>query len=294
MELELRRRFFAEELEAVYRLRSPALVEALATVPRERFLPPGPWTVLVQSVQSDVGMGGVQTRVTADADPARVCHNIGVAIDASRQLFNGHPGTIAPWLDALELTPGGRVLHVGCGLGYYTALVAHVVAPTGRVVAYEADTTLATGAREQLASYPWVDVRCGDASGVPEGRDDQFDGILVNAGLSHPPGNWLDAMATGGRAMFPLTSTLPGMGNIGKGPVVMLTRRSAAEFTARVVGFVAIYTAVGLRDEQMNRALGQALMGGPMRWQTITRLRRDAHEATASCWLHGPSFCLSA
>jgi len=38
MDLELRRRFFAEEIEAVTRLRSPALVEALASVPRERFL----------------------------------------------------------------------------------------------------------------------------------------------------------------------------------------------------------------------------------------------------------------
>src|SRR5262245_7600034 len=213
MDLGLRRRFFAEELEAVCALRSPALVDAFAAVPRERFLPPGPWTVLAQNAQNDAGTGGVQTRLTPDADPARVCHNIGVAIDAPRQLFNGHPGTIAPWLDALDLAPGRRVLHVGCGLGYYTALAAHIVGPSGKVVAYEADESLAAGAREELASDPWVDVRCGDASGVPESRDDQFDGMLVNAGLSHPPGSWLDAMAPGGRAVLPLTSTMPAMGN---------------------------------------------------------------------------------
>ena len=203
MELAVRRRFFAEELEAVCALRSPALVEALAAVPRERFLPPGPWTVLVQNVQNDIGMGGVQTRMTPDADPARVCHNIGVAIDAPRQLFNGHPGTIAPWLDALGLAPAARVLHVGCGLGYYTAIVAHIVGPAGRVVAYEVDAALAGAAREQLASYPWVDVRRGDASGVLGRPDDQFDAILVNAGLSHPPGTWLDAMAPGARRAAP-------------------------------------------------------------------------------------------
>ena len=84
------------------------------------------------------------------------------------------------------------------------------------------------------------------------------------------------------------------MGNIGKGLVVMLTMQPADEFTARVIGFVAIYTAAGLRDERMNGALGQALIAGPMRWQAISRLRRDQHEASASCWLHGPSFCLSA
>jgi hypothetical protein len=42
MDLDLRRRFFAEEIEAVCRLRSTALVDAFATVARERFLRPGP------------------------------------------------------------------------------------------------------------------------------------------------------------------------------------------------------------------------------------------------------------
>jgi len=40
LDLDLRRRFFAEELEAVARLRSTRLVDAFAAVPRERFLPP--------------------------------------------------------------------------------------------------------------------------------------------------------------------------------------------------------------------------------------------------------------
>jgi len=44
--LDLQRQFFAEEIEAVARLKTPALVAALAAVPRERFLPPGPWTTL--------------------------------------------------------------------------------------------------------------------------------------------------------------------------------------------------------------------------------------------------------
>ena len=104
MDLALRRRFFAEEIEAVARLRSAALVDALAAVPREQFLRPGPWTVLAEL---DVtGAGPAKMRETADADPARVYHNIGVAIDPARQLFNGQPATLAPWIDALELTPG--------------------------------------------------------------------------------------------------------------------------------------------------------------------------------------------
>src|SRR4029078_11537342 len=122
MEIDLRRRFFAEELEAVGRLRSPRLIEALATVPREAFLPPGPWTVLTEM---DFLGGASRTALTADANPPRVNHNIRVGIPPARQLFNGQPGTLAVWIDALELAPGARVLHVGAGLGYYSAVVAH-------------------------------------------------------------------------------------------------------------------------------------------------------------------------
>lgn len=292
MDLELRRRFFAEELEAVCRLQSPALVDAFATVPRERFLPPGPWTVLVESGLTGGFGAGLQTRLTPDAGPSRVSHNIGIAIDPSRQLFNGHPGTIAPWIDALDLTPGARVLHVGCGLGYYTAVVAHIVGPRGRVVAFEVDEALASRASGNLAPYSWVDVRCGSASGTLDGP---FDAVFANAGVTHPPATWLDAVADGGRMVLPLTSTMAPMGsNLGKGLVLMFTRRADGDFAARVIGFVAIYSAIGLRDPDMNDRLGQAMMAGPARWQSIARLRRDAHEPGASCWLHGPTCCLGA
>jgi protein-L-isoaspartate(D-aspartate) O-methyltransferase len=289
MDLDLRRRFFAEEIEAVCKLRSAALVDAFATVPRERFLPPGPWTVLAES--DLMAASGMQTRLTPDADPARVYHNIVVAIDPARQLFNGQPGTIAVWLDALDLTPGARVLHVGCGLGYYTAVIAHCAGPAGRVVAFEVDEQLATEARENLRSCPSVDVRCGDAS---RRLSETFDAILVNAGVTHPLDVWLDAVAPGGRTILPLTSTMAAMGpNIGKGLVLRLTKEVGSDFGARVFSYVAIYSALGVRDPGMNDKLGKAMMGGPAQWQAITRLRRDPHEPSVSCWLHGAMSCLS-
>jgi protein-L-isoaspartate(D-aspartate) O-methyltransferase len=284
----LRRRFFAEELEAVCKLRSPALVDAFAAVAREQFLPPGPWTVIATP---DFGAAPAPMRTTADADPARVCHNIAVAIDPARQLFNGQPGTIAIWIDTLELAPGARVLHVGCGLGYYTAIMAHCVGPGGRIVAYDIDGPLAADARRNLAAIRWAEVRHGDGS-QPFGET--FDAILVNAGITHPLDAWLDALAPGGRMIVPLTSTIVPMGDtIGKGLVFVVSKESDTQFSARALTIVAIYSALGIRDESLNSRLGKALMAGPAQWQAIRRLRRDVHEPSSSCWLHATTCCLS-
>ncbi|HEX9366565.1 MAG TPA: methyltransferase domain-containing protein, partial [Vicinamibacterales bacterium] len=246
-----------------------------------------PWAVLSEA---DFGAGPMKTRLTADADPARVSHNIGVAIDAERQLFNGQPATIGSWIDALELAPGARVLHIGCGLGYYTALMAHCAGPGGRILAFEADSSLAESARRNLASMPWVDVRA-DATSPLDG--DTFDAILVNAGVTHPLEAWLDALAPGGRLILPMTSTMVPMGTIGKGLVFLVTKDAEGALAARVSGVVAIFSAVGLRDDFLNASLGKAMMTGPQQWQAVTRLRRDPHDPGLSCWLHGPSFCLS-
>jgi len=291
MDLDLRRRFFAEELEAVCNFRSPGLADAFAAVPREQFLRSGPWTVLGDSGDGFMMGGPPRTRTTADADPSRVYHNIAIAIDPARQLFNGQPGTLAVWLDVLGLAPGARVLHVGCGLGYYTAVMAHCVGPSGRVVTYDVDESLASDARRNLASLEWVDVRHGDAS---DPLGETFDAILVNAGVTHPLDTWLDALAPDGRMLLPLTGTMPAMApTIGKGLAWLLTKQTAAELSARAVGMVAIYSAVALRDDEVNARLGKAMMGGPMQWNAVKRMRRDPHEPSASCWLHGPTWCWS-
>jgi len=289
--LDLHRQFFGEEIEAVARLKTPALVEALAAVPREHFLPPGPWTTL-GDVDFIGGGAGARYTTTPDADPRRVYHNIGIAIDPARQLFNGQPSTLATWIDALALAPGKRVLHIGAGLGYYTAVMAHCVGASGRVVAYEVDEPLATAARAQLAAYPWVDLRHGDASGNMDGS---FDAILVNAGVTHPLDSWLDGMSEYGKMIFPLTTAMPAMGaTLGKGLTFLVTKHPAGAFTARVFGVVAVYTALGVRDEKISERFGKAMMGGPQKWHVVTRLRRDAHEQADACWLHGETCCLSA
>ena len=47
-------------------------------------------------------------RSTDDADPRHVYHNVAIAIDPARNLYNGQPGLIARWLNALPVGPGER------------------------------------------------------------------------------------------------------------------------------------------------------------------------------------------
>jgi protein-L-isoaspartate(D-aspartate) O-methyltransferase len=274
------RRFFADEITAVANLTNPALIDALVTVPRERFLPPGPWTLHAEIAGA---------RRTPDADPRHVYHNVSVAIDSTRQLFNGNPAFITGVIQALAIEPGNRVLHVGAGLGYYSALLARVVGPAGRVLAIEVDDLLAADARRNLASMTWAEVRTGDAT---QAFGESFDAILVNAGVTHPQAAWLDALVPGGRMVLPLTAAMPAMGaTIGKGIMTMVTRETSGAFAARLVNFVAIYSGVGLRDDALNAQIGRALQTMP--YPQLKRLRLDAHEATSACWLHGPACCFT-
>jgi protein-L-isoaspartate(D-aspartate) O-methyltransferase len=281
--LDAERRFFAEELQAVANLRTPGLVDAFAAVPRERFLSEGPWTV-----KSDADIGG-PPRVSPDNDPRHLYHNVAIAIDSERQLFNGVPAFVGMCIDALALVPGHRVLHVGCGLGYYTSVIAHCVGAAGRVLALEVDEALAARAAANLAAQPWVAVKQGDASSP---FDETFDAVLINAGVTHPLRTWIDAIRPGGRLVLPMTATMPAMGTIGKGIMVALTKHAdLTALDARVLTFVAIYSAVGLRDDTLNQQIGQALQRMP--FPRLQRLRLDTHSPGRSCWLHAPSFCLS-
>jgi protein-L-isoaspartate(D-aspartate) O-methyltransferase len=281
--LEDHRRAYAEKIASAAGLTTPGLKDAFAVVRREAFLPPGPWLVVGD---------GQKPEQTLDADPRHVYENVSVAIDPARQLFNGAPAFLARMIDRLALRPGSRVLHIGAGLGYYSAVMAHLVGPGGAVVASEIDEALAAAARSNLAAMPWVTVECGDGRGLPavarRAAAGSFDAILVNTGVTHP----LDALAPGGRLLLPLTVGMPGMGSLGKGVVVVVARTpDGAAFSAEVLSFVAIYSAIGLRDERHEISLGQALRRTS--FPNLTRLRRDRHDSTAECWLHGETFCLS-
>jgi protein-L-isoaspartate(D-aspartate) O-methyltransferase len=278
------RRFYAEEIEAVGGLRSRALVEALASVPRERFLGPGPWQIATADPARPTT---ARYRATEDDDPRRVYHNVAVALDADRQLNNGQPATIAASLDALDLAPGERVLHVGCGVGYYTAVAAEAVGPTGRVLGIEIDPALAERAARHLSLWPQASVRAADGAA---GEPGPWDAILVNAGFTQPLPIWLDALGEGGRLLVPITITADGT-PVGAGWMLRVTRQ-ADRFVAAPMSPIMIFASPTGRDSALNAPIRQALAKGA--WRRIAVVRRDAHAPADTCIVHADGACLSA
>lgn len=271
------RHYYAEELRAVSNLQSAALVRAFAKVPRERFLGPGPWQVFTPDSESDW--------TTKDADPRQLYHNLLVAIDAERRLNNGYPSFLAFLIEQLELKEGDHVVHVGCGPGYYTAVIAEVVGPTGLVTAVEIDSQLARRAQSNLRNMPQVKIIEGDGGEEDPGP---CDAILVNAGATHPRSIWLDSLRAGGRLILPLTVTGDEGGT--EGAIIKITREPA-RFAASFVSRVGIFPCAGARDAALNKKLKAAFKRGDEK--SVQSLRRDKHKASDACWFHGDTFCLS-
>src|SRR5436190_23675510 len=203
---------YAEELRFTAKVGSRAVVEAFASVPRERFLGPGPWRVLSPMAMSEYW-------TTEDADPRHLYHDVLIAIDEERRLNNGQPSLWARMYDQLELSRGDHVVHIGAGTGYYSAILAEIVGPAGRVTAVEVDPILAARAEENLAAA-WPQATVVAADGFLFQPDRPADGIVVNAGVTHFSSVWLDALAAeNGRLLVPLTSA------DGWGGFLMITRR---------------------------------------------------------------------
>lgn len=104
-ELETVRGWYAEELRYAAAVKSQAVVQAFARVPRERFLGPGPWQICT-------GAPPDKYWFTEDADPRCVYHNVVIGLLPEKSLNNGQPSFWAYLFDRLDLAPGRHVLHL--------------------------------------------------------------------------------------------------------------------------------------------------------------------------------------
>jgi len=264
--LQARRAAYARQVTAAAGIPPGSGIEAaLAAIPREKYVGPPPWRILS-------GRGRLQT---ASQDPGALYQDVLISLGGEPGLNNGQPSLHALCLAALDLKRGERVVHVGAGTGYYTAAIAMLVGETGVVDAYEIEADLAERAKANLAGFPQVEVhgRSGAMAPFPE-----CDAIYVNAAAAEPLRIWLDALRLEGRLLFPLAPA------DGTGEMLMLTRKSEAEYAARFLGPVQFVPLIGAQSEEAGRALQAAYQRG--RWREVRRLVRD-NGPEEDCWLAG-------
>ncbi|UGQ12869.1 hypothetical protein LO772_04410 [Yinghuangia sp. ASG 101] len=182
----LRHRLIAR-LRADGHLRSPRVERAMAAVPREVFTPAG----------TDV----------AEAYADRV---LVLASDASGAPLStiSQPAIVALMLEQLDVRAGQRILEIGTGSGYNTALLAELTGPGGRVTSVEVDAALVPGAAARLAELAPgdgtpLDLRHGDGwLGVPDAAP--YDRLHSTIGVDDLPPAWSGQLADGGLLVAPL------------------------------------------------------------------------------------------
>jgi len=283
-ELAVVRRAFAKQVLVEVQIADPRLEAAYSTVRREDFLGPGPWVFWRW-------LGG---RVaTPDADPVYLYVDHVVQIIAERYLNNGQPSGHAKWISSANIVEGDHVVHVGTGTGYYTAIMAHLTGPSGRVTGIEIDPGLAERSRANLSSLANVQVIEGDGAVAPF---DTADVIYVNAGTTRPAEAWLDGLKEGGRLVLPLTTDKGFMNN---DPPVPIQRRGAmfrierrgGDFLAQWTSPVAIIPCESCRDADSEAALAAAFEKGG--WERVTRLYRHDDVPEDRVWVRDPGWCLA-
>lgn len=159
-----------------------AVLGAFGAVPREEFLP--------RRERARAGYNG----------PLHIGHG----------QTNSQPRTVEAMLRLLDIQPGDRILDVGSGSGWTTALLAHLTGPTGRVLGVEIEADLVEFGSANLArtNQPWASIRAAAPGvlGLPE--EAPYDKILVSAEPQTLPTSLLDQLDDPGRMVIPVAGTM--------------------------------------------------------------------------------------
>lgn len=276
---------FARSMSTRAGIADPALEAALAAIRREDFLPPPPWVVY-----GDTG-------VERTSDATKLYHDVLVALDRERGVNNGSPSLHAGWISALAVKPGERIVHIGAGSGYFTAVLAQLTGPTGRVTAVEIDPDLVAMARRALPlalpEGPEVAIATGDGGAWPQAETDV---VYVSFGIAAPCPAWLDRLADGGRLLFPLCAP---RGTIsatrhwhGAEGIGLLVTRHGDRYAARTLdrcGFVYAEGALAVSSVDCD-LLDQAFRRGG--WGRVRSLVRGADVNPKRCWYAGTGWGL--
>jgi protein-L-isoaspartate(D-aspartate) O-methyltransferase len=249
--------------------RDKAVRDAFARVPRHEFMGQDPWFFTEHGE-------GVQA-----SDPAIAYQDVGLGL--TRGVPTGLPSLHARCIAACGVRPGERVIHVGAGTGYYTAILAELVGERGPVIAFELDRGLVQRAQKNLSQWPWV--RLEASSGVTFEKA-TADVIYVSAGVEELPLGWLQALGPRGRLLFPLVPA-------GEEGVMVLVRSigSPTIFSAKVVCRARFVPCVGTEDELVRSRLSDALRAGGV--DSIRSLRIAPEVPDESAWFAGGAWWFS-
>ncbi len=157
-------------------IKDERVLAAMARVPRERFLPPEDQSLAYEDRPLPIGQDQTISQ----------------------------PFIVAMMTEALELTGGEKVLEIGTGSGYQTAVLAELAR---LVVTVERLPALAEAARRILGSLGYTNIithLAGESLGWPQ--DAPYDAILVTAGAPRVPPELIDQLAIGGRLVIPAGS----------------------------------------------------------------------------------------
>jgi protein-L-isoaspartate(D-aspartate) O-methyltransferase len=287
-ELSIIRAAYAKQILAAAQVVDNARLEAaFSATRREDFLGAGPWWI----------MRGFQDYVTTpDADPVYLYTDVLVGILPERKINNGQPSLHAYLFHQASPAAGAHVVHIGTGTGYYTAILAHLVGPSGRVTGIEYEPELAARAKTNLVAFPNVDIVEGDGALV---SFDTADVIYVNAGCTRPAESWLDRLGDGGRLVLPMTLDQAFDQDFGTNSLERITpagavfriKRRGDDYLAHWISPVVIFPCAGNSDKGSQRALGEAFAKGGSR--KVTRLYRNQEIPEERCWIRGSGWCLA-
>ena len=123
---------------------------------------------------------------------------------------NSQPSTVESMLRLLRVAPGDRVLDIGAGSGWTTALLARLTGAGGSVLGLELRPHLATWGAGNLAGagVPWARLRVADRHLLGDPGGAPYDRILVSANADELPAELVEQLADPGRMVLPVASVM--------------------------------------------------------------------------------------
>jgi len=122
------------------------------------------------------------------------------------------PLVVAFMIEQLAPEPGDKILDIGSGSGWTSALLGKIVGEKGKVIAIEIVPELKTFGQENVSRYELVkrgivEFVCADGSkGYP--KEAPFDRILASASARKIPQAWKDQLKIGGRIVTPMGNSI--------------------------------------------------------------------------------------